>query len=140
MYKLQDLKDGEEILVKFYQQELSINMAEGFDDFEMKDKYKDEEEEDDDNETSFMDARENLGSPPLRTMTSHEKSHQKFEQVNIPDIKKEAGGLKRTMTADVKRSYKKIFNIDIAKKNGPISKHLIENTILWRRKSYQDFI
>ena len=88
-------------------------MAEGgeFDDLEMRDRYKDllseEEEEDDNEETSFLDARENLASPPLRRMISPERSHKKLERVDIPDIRKDAGGMKKSMTEDKKRSIKK---------------------------------
>ena len=109
-------------------------MAEGgFDDFEMKDKdrYRDEDykEDEDEDETSFVDARENLLSPKGGGISSHEMSHRKIERVDITDIRKDARGMKKSMTEDIKRSYKKIFKLDIAKNNGFSSKYLIENTI-----------
>ena len=99
----------------------------GFDDFEMKEKYKDlmsEEKDENDDNIDFLDARENLGSPPPSKRMS---IAQKFERVDIPNVK--MGGIKKSMTEDKKKSFKKIFKVDIEKKNGFLSKFLIENTI-----------
>ena len=105
-------------------------MAEsGFDDIEMRNKNlmsEEEDEDDDDDETTFFDSRQNIESPPLRRLTSHEKSHQKFERVDIPDVK--MGGIKKSMTEDKKKTFKKIFKVEVKKGNGPFSKEVLEST------------
>ena len=52
----------------------------------------------------------------------------KFNTVDIPDVKKDAKGMKKSMTEDKKNSFRKIFDISLAKKNGENSKMLLDNT------------
>ena len=84
-------------------------MAEGgFDDFEMKNKYRGEEEDENDNEeTSFVDARENLDNPRDRLLSPTYSFSKKIERVEIPDMKRDSKRLKKSMTEDVKKSFKK---------------------------------
>ena len=109
-------------------------MAEGgFDDIEMRDKnFKKEEEEDneDKDETQFYSPDEDFGVGDPR----YGMPKEKINRVEIPDVKKDIGGIKKSMTEDRKRSFKKIFNMDIAKKNGFSSKYLIENTIFQEKE------
>ena len=102
-------------------------MAEGgFDDIEMEDE----------DETQFYSPDEDYGVGDQR----YGMPKEKIIRVEIPDVKKDVGGMKKSMTEDRKRSFKKIFNIDIAKKNGFSSKYLIENNFFRRRKNCYNYI
>ena len=98
-------------------------MAEGeFDNIEMRNKNLREEEEEKEYkeaETKFYhdDYDENLdeGSPKI-----------KFNTVDIPDVKKDAKGMKKSMTEDKKKSFKEIFNVSLEKKNGENSRMLLD--------------
>ena len=89
-------------------------MAEsGFDDIEMQNRNREEEAEtkfdDDDDPWDIGKEPENLdsGSPKI-----------KFNTVDIPDIKKDAGAMKKSITEDKKKSFKKFFKVDIYKQDG----------------------
>ena len=47
---------------------------------------------------------------------------------NIPNVRKDIAGIKRSITNDVKRVFKDIFNVTIEKKNGHNSESILENT------------
>ena len=46
----------------------------------------------------------------------------------IPNVKKDIAGIKRSITNDVKKIFKDIFNVTIEKKNGHNSESILENT------------
>ena len=47
---------------------------------------------------------------------------------NIPNVNKDIAGIKRSITNDVKKVFKDIFNVTIEKKNGVNSESILENT------------
>ena len=47
---------------------------------------------------------------------------------NIPNVRKDIAGIKRSITNDVKKIFKDIFNVSIEKKNGANSESILENT------------
>ena len=85
-------------------------MAEGFDDFEMKNR---NYEEDDHN-------------------WSINTENPKYERVEIPDVKKDTGSMRKSLTSDRKKSFEKIFNLNLEKKNGPNNSILLDNTVFVR--------
>ena len=50
------------------------------------------------------------------------------ERDNIPNVRKDIAGIKRSITNDVKKIFKDIFNVSIEKKNGANSESILENT------------
>ena len=46
----------------------------------------------------------------------------------IPNVRKDIAGIKRSITNDVKKIFKDIFNVGIEKKNGVNSESILENT------------
>ena len=50
------------------------------------------------------------------------------ERDNIPNVRKDIAGIKRSITNDVKKIFKDIFNVTIEKKNGHNSESILENT------------
>ena len=46
----------------------------------------------------------------------------------IPNVRKDIAGIKRSITNDVKKIFKDIFNVTIEKKNGVNSESILENT------------
>ena len=98
-------------------------MAEGeFDDIELKNRNREEEEEEfHESETKFSDRDypENFDErSPL----------VKFHRVDIPDVRKDAKGMKKSITEDKKNSFRKIFDITLKKNNGKNSTELLDNT------------
>ena len=107
-------------------------MAEGrFDDLEMKNINEEKEvaSERRNEETSFNndDDYELARSP-----RSHNKSiniinksnpKSKYSRIDyrdyIPDVNKDVGSIRKLLTNDRKKSFKKIFNVNYEKKNGP---------------------
>ena len=47
---------------------------------------------------------------------------------DIPNVRKDIAGIKRSITNDVKKIFKDIFNVTIEKKNGHNSESILENT------------
>ena len=47
---------------------------------------------------------------------------------DIPNVNKDIAGIKRSITNDVKKVFKDIFNVSIEKKNGHNSESILENT------------
>ena len=99
-------------------------MAEGgFDDIEMRNKNLREEEAEtkfsNDDPWDIGDYPENFdeGSPRI-----------KFNTVDIPDVKKDAKGMKKSLTEDKKIFFRKIFDVSLEKKNGENSSLLLDNT------------
>ena len=93
-------------------------MSEGFDDIEMRNRNMEEEEEESEGETSFGgDDPENHNRSVNIINTENPKS--KFNRVgrrqigSVPDIKKDIGSMRRSMTSDRKKSFKKIFDVTL---------------------------
>ena len=93
----------------------------GFDDIEMRNRNIEEEEEEREEETNLLD--------PNISINIINKENPRFNRVaDIPDVRKDAGSMKKSMTEDRKKSFKKIYDITLEKKNGPDSSILIDNT------------
>ena len=106
-------------------------MAEGgFDDIEMRNKNLREEEEEEykEAETKFSDDDDpwDIGDYPENF--DEESPRIKFNTVDIPDVRKDAKGMKKSLTEDKKNSFRKIFDVSLAKKNGENSRMLLDNT------------
>ena len=119
-------------------------MAEsGFDDIEMRNKKlreeEEEEEEDKEAETKFSDDEDPWGIGDYPENFGEGSPKMKFNTVDIPDVKKDAGGIRKSITEDKKKYFKKIFDIEIVKKKGPNSQDLIENTYFLGEKSVKIF-
>ena len=146
MYELKDL-EGEEILGKFYEQELSIykQMAEGgFDDIEMRNRNlreEEEREEEGEEETNFKSddddelEEENGLLKGLKRLNSREERREKpfIPNVDIPDdgipnVKKDAGSIRKIVTNDRKKSFKEIFHLPLKKSYGENSTLLLDET------------
>ena len=89
-------------------------MAEGgFDDFKMKD-FNEERSSNDDE------------------LDSHNKSINMVDyrdSERIPDVNKDAGSIRNSLTNDRKKSFKKIFNVNLEKKNGSSNSILLDNAV-----------
>ena len=107
----------------------------GFDDIEMRNRNLREEEE----KEEFHEAETKFGDGDYPENFDEGSPKMKFNTVDIPDVKKDAGAIKKSITEDKKKYFKKIFDIDIVKKNGPNSQDLIENTYFLGEKSIKIF-
>ena len=118
----------------------------GFDDFEMKDYDVNKEEEDYERrneETSFNkdDELDSHNKSISIVNTSNSKSKyirvdtERSEREYIPDVNKDAGSIRKSLTNDRKNPFKKIFNINLAKKNGPSNSILLGDTVFVRDPS-----
>ena len=113
-------------------------MAEGgFDDLEMKNINEEKEEEENERmneETSFNNDDDSHNNSINIINTSNPKS--KYSRVDyrkyILDVKKDAGSIRKSLTNDKKKSFKKIFNVNLEKKNGPNNSILLNNTVFVR--------
>ena len=47
---------------------------------------------------------------------------------DIPNVRKDVANIKRSITSDVKKTFKDVFDVSIEKKNGTSSKRVLENT------------
>ena len=108
----------------------------GFDDIEMKQREKQMEAEADDDydydeETNFG------GRDPNESIQIFDAGNPRFNRVvddDIPDVRKDAGSMKKSMTEDRKKSFKKIFDVTLKKKYGPNSSILIDKTEVVKNK------
>ena len=106
-------------------------MAEGgFDDLEIKDLNEQKEE------TSFND--DNSCDNSINIINAS-NSKCKFNRVDeckyIPDVNKDAGLIRKSLTNDKKKSFKNIFNVNLEKKNGPSNSISLDNTVFVRHPS-----
>ena len=94
------------------------------------------EEKEEEGETSF--GRDDLEDNPVGhnrsiNIINTENPKSKFNRVKyIPDVKKDAGSIRRLITGDRKKSFKKIFDVTLEKKNGPNSSILLDKTVFVR--------
>ena len=111
-------------------------MAEGGFDLEMKDINKEKEEDERRNEeTSFNNNDYHYRNKSINIInTSNPKS--KYSRVDyrkyIPDVNEDVGSIRKSLTNDRKKSFKKIFNVNLEKKNGPNNSLLLDNTVFVR--------
>ena len=123
-------------------------MSEGFDDIEMRNRNMEEEEEEEEGETSFGgdDLEDNPeGHNRSINIINTENPKRKFNRVDLSretpvNISKRMRNVKSTITQDRKNSFKKIFNFNIEKKNGPNNSILLDNTVFVRDPSENIFI
>ena len=118
-------------------------MDKGFDDIEMKNKNIEEDPENEEGETSFDgdNPYDPVGNNRSINIINTENQKSKFNRVNtfdisditdIPDVKKDSVSIKRSITGDRKKSFKKIFDVILEKKNGPNSSILLDKTVFVR--------
>ena len=93
-----------------------------------------EQEQEQEQETNFDEFEDVVVR--LENLEAQERQAEKNEQVNmdlggndeIPNVNKDIAGIKRSITNDVKKVFKDIFNVFIEKKNGHNSESILENT------------
>ena len=127
-------------------------MAEGgFDDYEMKEREQEQEQEQERvrEQQELEEAQEqetNFDEDEAVTITLNERDHLDNEvrvdldlqdnlDDNIPDVRKDIANIRRSLTNDVKKFFKDVFNVNIVKKNGPNSESILENTKFITEKS-----
>ena len=115
-------------------------MAEdGFDDIEMKNRNMEEEEEkekEEERETSFGGDDHEDHNRSINIINT-ENPKRKLNRVDLSretpvNISKRMTNVKSTIIQDRKNSFKKIFNFNIEKKNGPNNSILLDNTVFFR--------
>ena len=118
-----------------------------FDNYEMKEREQEQEQEreqevewereqeqEQEQETNFDEFEDVVVD--LKNLEDQQQQAEKNEQVNmdlgggddIPNVRKDIAGIKRSITNDIKKVFKNIFNVSIEKKNGPNSESILENT------------
>ena len=115
-----------------------------FDDYEMKEREQEQEREQErvreeseareqadeeaEQETNFDDI-EAIIVDSTRPVDVDLGGHNDWNPVDdVPNVGKDVASIKRSITNDVKRIFKDIFNMSIEKKNGKNSKIILENT------------
>ena len=112
-----------------------------FDEYEMRGQEEEQEEEQEtireeqevqvEEETNFDDIDDVTVNPvdmDLGGQSNRDNLNDDTVDTEIPNIKKDVAGIKRSITNDVKRVFKNNFNVSIEKKNGPNSESILENT------------
>lgn len=120
----------------------------GFDDYEMHEREEQEEEELEEqreqeeqeniNETSFIDNDDGVvlkphGRPRVRIQVDNISDR-------IPNVGKDIGTIKRSITNDVKKYFKNVFKVNVNKKNGPNSSKILDYTKFITETSGTTFI
>ena len=93
-----------------------------------------EREQEQEQETNFDEFEDVVVD--LENLEDQQQQAEKNEQVDmdlgggddIPNVRKDIAGIKRSITNDVKKIFKDIFNVSIEKKNGHNSESILENT------------
>ena len=91
-----------------------------------------EQEQEQEQETNFDEFEDVV----VDLKNLEQQQAEKNEQVNmdlgggddIPNVRKDIAGIKRSITNDIKKIFKDIFNVSIEKKNGANSESILENT------------
>ena len=109
-----------------------------FDDYEMKEREQEQEREQErareeleeanqeEEETNFDDIED-----VIIDIGNREDQLDQLENLdldNIPNVGKDMAGIKRSITDDIKRVFKEVFDVSIKKKNGKNSSAILENT------------
>ena len=111
-------------------------MAEGgFDDYEMKEREQEQEREQErareeleeanqeEQETNFDDIED-----VIVDIGNREYQLENLDLDDIPNVGKDVANIKRSITSDVKKIFRDVFDVSIEKKNGKNSKDILENT------------
>ena len=93
-----------------------------------------EQEQEREQETNFDEFEDVVVD--LEGLEAQERQAEKNKQVDmdlgggddIPNVNKDIAGIKRSITNDVKKVFKDIFNVGIEKKNGVNSESILKNT------------
>ena len=112
-----------------------------FDDYEMKEREQEQEREQErareeleeanqeEQETNFDDIED-----VIVDIGNHEDQLENLDLDGIPNVGKDVAGIKRSITEDIKRIFRDVFNVSIEKRNGKSSKSIIETLSLSRVK------
>ena len=114
-----------------------------FDDYEMKEREQEQEREQErareeleeanqEEETNFDDIEDVIIDIGNR---EDQLENPDLDLDGIPNVGKDVAGIKRSITDDVKKIFRDIFDVSIEKKNGKNSKDIIENTKFVSRKN-----
>ena len=113
-----------------------------FDDYEMKEREQEQEREQErareeleeanqeEQETNFDDIED-----VIVDIGNREDQLVDLDLDGIPNVGKDVANIKRSITSDVKKIFRDIFDVSIEKKNGKNSKDIIENTKFVSRKN-----
>ena len=108
-----------------------------FDDYEMKEREQEQEQEQErareeleeanqaEEETNFDDIEDvvvDIGQLENR------EDREGLDLDNIPNVGKDVANIKRSITSDVKKIFREVFDVSIEKNNGKSSKEVLENT------------
>ena len=108
-----------------------------FDDYEMKEREQEQEREQErareeleeanqeEEETNFDDIEDVIIDIGNR---EDQLENPDLDLDGIPNVGKDVAGIKRSITDDIKKIFRDIFDVSIEKKNGKNSKDIIENT------------
>ena len=105
-----------------------------FDDYEMKEREQEQEREQErareeleeanqEEETNFDDIED-----VIVDIGNREDQLVDLDLDGIPNVGKDVASIKRSITNDVKKIFKYVFDVSIQKKNGKNSKDILENT------------
>ena len=106
-----------------------------FDDYEMKEREQEQEREQErareeleeanqaEEETNF----DNIDDVVV-DIGNREDQLEDLDLDNIPNVGKDVANIKRSITSDVKKIFRDVFDVSIEKKNGKSSKEVLENT------------
>ena len=106
-----------------------------FDDYEMKEREQEQEREQErareeleeanqeEQETNFDDIED-----VIVDIGNREDQLEGLDLDGIPNVGRDVANIKRSITSDVKKIFRDIFNVSIEKKNGKNSKDVLENT------------
>ena len=108
-------------------------MAEGgFDDIEMRNKnLREEEEREGEEETNFKSDEDDTWG--IRDYPENFDERSPIIRVDIPNVKKDAGSIKKIVNNDRKRSFKEIFDLPLKKNYGENSQILLDETRFEKR-------
>ena len=108
-----------------------------FDDYEMKEREQEQEREQErareeleeanqeEEETNFDDIEDVIIDIGNR---EREREQLDLDLDGIPNVGRDVAGIKRSITEDIRKVFRDVFNVSIEKKNGKNSKSIIENT------------
>ena len=105
-----------------------------FDDYEMKEREQEQEREQErareeleeanqEEETNFDDIED-----VIIDIGNRENQLVDLDLDGIPNVGKDVANIKRSITSDVKKIFRNVFDVSIEKKNGKNSKDILENT------------
>ena len=108
-----------------------------FDDYEMKEREQEQEREQErareeleeanqeEEETNFDDIEDVIIDIGKNT---DQLENLDLDLDGIPNVGKDVAGIKRSITEDIKKVFRDVFNVSVEKKNGKNSKDIVENT------------